>query len=249
MQALRQAVRWAWKKITGIDYAMIAAAVVEVPRWAVAFAAIREPWWAAVPMGLLLAWAASAGWKSYFEDKSRKLLLVINATSLVGALVVIAPVLYAMTFQPLDAINLAQILPPNLLWLWAVVLSITTFVPLIQVAAVKAYHPTQTPATIAQNDDAEPAQNDSDIAHQDSADVAQVAMPAPAPARKRAPVVRKRKAAKLSAEQRRAQIAESGVTDPSAIVAQYRVSLRTAQADISAVRAATLAQNGSAHNG
>jgi hypothetical protein len=245
MQALRQAVRWAWKKITGIDYAMIAAAVVEVPRWAVAFAAIREPWWAAVPMGLLLAWAASAGWKSYFEDKSRKLLLVINATSLVGALVVIAPVLYAMTFQPLDAINLAQILPPNLLWLWAVVLSITTFVPLIQVAAVKAYHPTQTPATIAQNDDAEPAQNDSDIAHQDSADVAQVATPAPA--RKRPPVVRKRKPAKPTQEQRRAQIASSGVTDPSSIVAQFGVSLRTAQSDIAAVRSAILTQNGSAH--
>ena len=70
---------------------------------------------------------------------------------------------------------------------------------------------------------------------------------APAPARK--PALRKtqRKPAKLSATQRQAQIASSGVTDPSAIVAQYRVSLRTAQADIAAVRKATLAQNGAAH--
>jgi hypothetical protein len=60
-QALMTVANWIWNKITNIDYAMIAAAFVEVPRWAVAFAAIREPMWAAVPMGLLLAWAASAG--------------------------------------------------------------------------------------------------------------------------------------------------------------------------------------------
>jgi hypothetical protein len=82
-QALMTVANWIWNKITNIDYAMIAAAFVEVPRWAVAFAAIREPMWAAVPMGLLLAWAASAGWKAYFEDKSRVLLLIINSASLV----------------------------------------------------------------------------------------------------------------------------------------------------------------------
>ena len=138
-QALTTVANWIWNKITNIDYAMIAAAFVEVPRWAVAFAAIREPMWAAVPMGLLLAWAASAGWKAYFEDKSRVLLLIINSASLVGALIVIAPVLYAMTYMPLDSIDLSQVLPPQYLWIWAIVLSITTFVPLVQVAAVKAY--------------------------------------------------------------------------------------------------------------
>ena len=138
-QALTTVANWLWNKITNIDYAMIAAAFVEVPRWAVAFAAIREPMWAAVPMGLLLAWAASAGWKAYFEDRSRRLLLIINSASLVGALIVIAPVLYAMTFMPLDSIDLSQVLPSEYLWVWAIVLSITTFVPLVQVAAVKAY--------------------------------------------------------------------------------------------------------------
>ena len=247
-----------------IDFAMLAAAVVEVPRWAVAFAAIREPMWAAVPMGLLLAWAASAGWKSYFEDKRRKLLLGINATSLIGALVVIAPVLYAMTFQPLDAINLAQVLPPQYLWVWAIVLSITTFVPLIQVAAVKAYHqphiiaetphsaatpqPTATPPDAATAPLLPPAGQLEAIAPEPaSAEQPATVTAAPAPARK--PALRKtqRKPAKLSATQRQAQIASSGVTDPSAIVAQYRVSLRTAQADIAAVRKATLEKNGAAH--
>lgn len=72
---------------------------------------------------------------------------------------------------------------------------------------------------------------------------------APAPARKRAPVVRKRKVAKLNATQRRDEIARLDIEDVSAIVAQFGVSPRTAQNDIAAVRAATLAQNGSAHNG
>ncbi len=122
-----------------IDIAMIAAAIVEVPRWYVAFAAIKEPWWAAVPMGILLAWGASAGWKAYFADRRRWLLLAINVTSLVGALVVIAPVLYAMTFTPLDEINLATVMSQELLMMWAATLAITTFIPLVQIAAVKMY--------------------------------------------------------------------------------------------------------------
>ena len=240
-----------------IDFAMLAAAVVEVPRWAVAFAAIREPMWAAVPMGLLLAWAASAGWKSYFEDKSRKLLLVINATSLIGALVVIAPVLYAMTFQPLDAINLAQVLPPQYLWVWAIVLSITTFVPLIQVAAVKAYHAphksatpqhTTTPLdTLLAPPVAAQGQLDATALEPVSDEQPATAPVAPAPARKPAQRKPQRKPAKLSAAQRQAQIASSGVTDPSAICAQFGVSLRTAQNDIAAVRNALTAQNGATH--
>ena len=128
-----------------IDIAMIAAAIVEVPRWYVAFAAIKEPWWAAVPMGILLAWGASAGWKAYFADRRRWLLLLINATSLIGALIVIAPVLYAMTFTPLDEINLALVMSQELLMAWAATLAITTFIPLVQIAAVKMYASSAAP--------------------------------------------------------------------------------------------------------
>jgi len=70
---------------------------------------------------------------------------------------------------------------------------------------------------------------------------------APAPARKPAQRKTQRKPAKLSAAQRQAQIASSGVTDPSAICAQFGVSLRTAQNDIAAVRSAILTQNGATH--
>lgn len=129
-----------------IDIAMVAAAIVEVPRWYVAFAAIKEPWWAAVPMGILLAWGASAGWKAYFADRRRWLLLAINVTSLAGALIVIAPVLYAMTFTPLDEINLALVMSQELLMAWAATLAITTFIPLVQIAAVKMYATTATVA-------------------------------------------------------------------------------------------------------
>ena len=131
-----------------IDIAMVAAAIVEVPRWYVAFAAIKEPWWAAVPMGILLAWGASAGWKAYFADRRRWLLLAINVTSLAGALIVIAPVLYAMTFTPLDEINLALVMSQELLMAWAATLAITTFIPLVQIAAVKMYASSVAPEPV-----------------------------------------------------------------------------------------------------
>ena len=209
-----------------VDLAMLAAAVVEVPRWAVAFMAIREPAYAAIPMGLLLAWAASAGWKAYFEDRRRYLLLCINVASLVGALVVIAPVLFAMTFQPLDAIDLSQVLPRNLLWAWAATLAITTFVPLVQVAAVKAYHARSAAPFLAQ-----PAQPRAD---------------APQPTQEPAPQDADAPAT-LTPAQRRAQIREQEITDPAQIAAQFGVSLRTAQTDIAQVRKALRQTNGATH--
>lgn len=142
---MRLAFDYVASQLRRIDVAMIAAAIVEVPRWYVAFAAIKEPWWAAVPMGILLAWGASAGWKAYFADRRRWLLLAINVTSLAGALIVIAPVLYAMTFTPLDEINLALVMSQELLMAWAATLAITTFIPLVQIAAVKMYASSAAP--------------------------------------------------------------------------------------------------------
>jgi hypothetical protein len=56
-----------------------------------------------------------------------------------------------MTFTPLDEINLALVMSQELLMAWAATLAITTFIPLVQIAAVKMYassdaqplHPTQ----------------------------------------------------------------------------------------------------------
>ena len=224
-----------------IDIAMIAAAIVEVPRWYVAFAAIKEPWWAAVPMGILLAWGASAGWKAYFADRRRWLLLAINVTSLVGALVVIAPVLYAMTFTPLDEINLATVMSQELLMMWAATLAITTFIPLVQIAAVKMYSAQNTTAETPQEDAQDVDTTDAETPQTDATTTAQTALAQP---RKRKAT--KRKPAKLTPEQRRAQVMESGITDAATIAAQFQVSMRTAQADIAATRQATLSTNGGA---
>ena len=221
-----------------IDIAMIAAAIVEVPRWYVAFAAIKEPWWAAVPMGILLAWGASAGWKAYFADKRRWLLLAINVTSLAGALIVIAPVLYAMTFTPLDDINLALIMSQELLIAWAATLAVTTFIPLVQIAAVKMYS-----VAPAQDDDDETAQDETPTIAQDDTPLTYV----PAPQNERKPArktARKRKPQKLTPEQRRMQIVESGMDDAAEVAAQFKISLRTAQADIAATRDAMTQSNG-----
>ena len=224
-----------------IDIAMIAAAIVEVPRWYVAFAAIKEPWWAAVPMGILLAWGASAGWKAYFADKRRWLLLAINVTSLAGALIVIAPVLYAMTFTPLDDINLALIMSQELLIAWAATLAVTTFIPLVQIAAVKMYSVAPAQNDIA--DDDAIAEDDTPTIAQDDAPLTYV--PAPQNERKSArKTARKRKPQKLTPEQRRAQILESGMDDAATIAAQFNVSMRTAQADIAATRDAMTQTNG-----
>ena len=102
-----------------------------------------------------------------------------------------------------------------------------------------------------------PAQGQPDEAAPEPGDTEQPFVPAPPPvvylpvaATTRKPAQRKtqrKRSAKLSAEQRRAQIAESGVTDVSAIVAQFGVSLRTAQEDVKQVRAAMMAQNGATH--
>ena len=94
---------------------------------------------------------------------------------------------------------------------------------------------------------AAPADN-ADEAATDAVQPVDEPTPIPVPTHKRPRVVRKRKPAKLTAEQRKAQIAESGITDPSAIVAQFGVKLRTAQKDIADVRNLTLTQNGSAHH-
>ena len=51
-------------------------------------------------------------------------------------------------------------------------------------------------------------------------------------------------AQKLTPAQRRAQIAESGVQDAAQVAALFGVAMRTAQADLAAVRTATLQTNG-----
>lgn len=118
-----------------VDATLLIAAAVEIPRWCSTFAAINEPLIVGVPLGALLAYATSVAWKAYFENTKRIGLAALNIVALVIAIFVITPVLFALT-QSHD-VKLTQVLPFELRWGWSGLLAITTFMPLIQLAAAK----------------------------------------------------------------------------------------------------------------
>lgn len=114
-------------------------------------------------------------------------------------------------------------------------------------AAIARYSHLIVDAGIAQDDTDETPQEDAqdvdtvaDAAPQ--IDATTTAQTAPTQARKRKAT--KRKPQKLTPEQRRAQILESGMDDAATIAAQFKISLRTAQADIAATRDAMTQTNG-----
>ena len=167
------------------DAALLLAAAVEIPRWTVTFLAIHEPLWVGVPLGALLAYAASEGWKAYFVDNRRWVLLCFNVATLLAATFVITPVLFAMASGPIEALDLTRILPAPWLLAWAGVLAVTTFAPLIQLAAVKAGRArTATPDVADETPDVAPAATPTpvtlravapiapDVAERSSADIA-----------------------------------------------------------------------------
>lgn len=89
-----------------VDLALVLAAATEIPRWTVAFLAINEPLWVGVPLGALLAWALKEGWTTYFRTK-QGIVLALNLAALATAILVITPVLYAMTYVPVDEVDLS----------------------------------------------------------------------------------------------------------------------------------------------
>ena len=106
---------------------------------------------------------------------------------------------------------------------------------------------TQNNAAETPQDDAQHVDTtDAETPQTDGTSAAQLPyVPAPQTERKPArKTARKRKATKLTPEQRRAQIVESGMDDAATIAAQFRVSMRTAQADIAATRDAIMQTNG-----
>jgi hypothetical protein len=68
--------------------------------------------------------------------------------------------------------------------------------------------------------------------------------PVAEPARKQTRKPVRKSSAKLTPDQRRAQIASASLTDPAQVMAQFSVSARTAQADIAAVRKSLTQSNG-----
>ena len=121
-----------------VDLALILAAATEIPRWTVAFLAIHEPLWVGVPLGALLAWALKDGWNGYFRTK-RLGILALNLAALATAICVITPVLYVMTYVPVEQVNLTMVFGDSMAWRmgWAGLLALSTFLPLIQLSAVR----------------------------------------------------------------------------------------------------------------
>ncbi len=219
------------------DFALLLAAAVEIPRWTVTFLAIHEPLWVGIPLGALLAYATSEGWKAYFVDTRRVKLLCFNIASLAAATFVITPVLFSMASAPIDEIDLAALLPPLWLLAWAGVLAVTTFAPLIQLAAVKSapiQTPAEAPAELPTPNDTTPAPI---VAPSPSGGHSEAA----GKSRKPREVA---KTGKLTQEQRRAQIKEQELQSYRDVMRVFNVSKRTADGDLAEVRKAVLQTNG-----
>ena len=130
-----------WLSKRRFDPVLFVAALVEIPRWTFAFLAIHEPVWAGIALGALLSWAAKRGWDAFFASGS-KWMLSLNLFSLATAVAVISPVLYAMTYGPVSQVHLPETLAalgPSALGIWAILLALTTFIPLVQVACATYY--------------------------------------------------------------------------------------------------------------
>lgn len=124
-----------------VDLALVLAAATEIPRWTVAFLAINEPLWVGVPLGALLAWALKEGWTTYFRTK-QVVVLALNLAALATAILVITPVLYAMTYVPVDEVDLSIVFGGAIdiyRMAWAGLLALSTFLPLIQISAVRSF--------------------------------------------------------------------------------------------------------------
>lgn len=133
VQLTDSVVRWLKENV---DFAFFLAAFTETPRWTVAFMAVHEPMLVGVPLGVLLSFATARAWRKFFETRNWWL-FSFNALSMLIAVAVIAPVLYAMTTVPADQVDLSKVLSPVWLGVWASLLALTTFIPLVQLAAVQ----------------------------------------------------------------------------------------------------------------
>ena len=166
------------------------------------------------------------------------LLFVVQRRNIESYLFAFVSICVNLAYYSLHGVNLFSVvaLPA---WLISIALP----------AAIARYSHLIVDAGIAQDDAAETPQDDAQdvdtiTAESPQTDGTSTAQTAPAQPRKR--TAKRRKPAKLTPEQRRAQIAESGIDNAAEVAAQFQVSMRTAQADIAATRQATLSTNGGA---
>lgn len=133
-----------------MDWALLLAGLVEIPRWSVAFMAIHEPAVFGVPLAAIITWSMSAGWEHYFRRPQDRLILFFNVLALAISTVIITPVLYLLTqagtFRVvMTDFRLAEVDVFRLVW--ALALALGTFLPLISLAAVRSRREREEPET------------------------------------------------------------------------------------------------------
>ena len=171
------------------------------------------------------------------------LLFVVQRRNWESYLFAFVSICVNLAYYSLHGVNLFSVaaLPA---WLISIALpaAIARYSHLIVDAGIAHEGAAETPQDDAQHVDT----TDAETPQTDGTSAAQLPyVPAPQTERKPArKTARKRKPAKLTPEQRRAQVMESGITDAATIAAQYNISIRTAQADIAATRDAMLSTNG-----
>ncbi len=242
MQTLKNIGTWMRKHF---DFALLLAALVEIPRWTVTFLAIHEPLWVGIPLGALLAYATSEGWRAYFADPRRVKLLCFNIASLLAATFVITPVLFSMASAPIDEIDLSALLPFGWLLAWSGVLAVTTFAPLIQLAAVKS-----APVAEKAETPQDAPQRTRKAKQIDDTTAAPIVAPSESGGHGEAagqtgvPEVTEQTTPKATKEQRRALIAEWQLQNTQQVMDAFGIKKRTADEDLAFVRKNLLQTNG-----
>lgn len=126
-----------FKMIRKANWIILLAAMVEIPRWWVAFKAIHEPAMFGVPLAAIITFSMSVSWELYFRIKER-FVLILNILSLIVSTVIIAPVIYLLTQSDSFTVVLVNF-PWQLRLVWSLALTLATFLPLITLAAVRSY--------------------------------------------------------------------------------------------------------------
>lgn len=190
-----------------VDWALLLAGLVEIPRWSVAFMAIHEPAVFGVPLAAIITWSMSSGWELYFRRPQERLILAFNLLALGISTVIITPVLYLLTQSGTFNVTMTDfrlLEVDGFRLVWALALALGTFLPLISLAAVRSR--------------AERAEPETPRAEVETARKRPEVKPDPVPVQEPA-VADDRK-------QRAWQMAQNGVTQEE-IAATYGVSTRT----------------------
>ena len=122
-----------------MKFSFIAASGVEAPRLVIAFTVIHENTFAAIALAFMNAFAASEAWETYLLYPKKWLLLFLNLFSLTVNIIIIAPVLMYTIKYNSTAVKLTDISADDfLISIYSIATTISTFLPLIVLAAVHA---------------------------------------------------------------------------------------------------------------